>query len=109
MSGNQKDDDFVMETLIKISKDVGVIKTKVEGLEKTSEKTNEVFEKRLVAVEAQTEKNTKAINDLQNADDKKDAKRYRYILAVLGAGITGVLIAKLPDIIRFLLVLFTTK
>lgn len=98
-----------METLIKISKDVGEIKTKVEGLEKSKEKENKAFEKRLEAVEEQTVKNTDAITKLQNADDKKDAKRYRTILGVIGAGITGVFIAKVPDIIRFLIVLFTMK
>lgn len=106
---NQKDNNFIMETLIKISKDVGEIKTKVENLENNREKENQAFEKRLQSVETQTEKNTKAIETLQNADDKKDAVRYRNILKVLGAGIAGIIIAKLPDIIRFLLVLFTSN
>lgn len=109
MSESQKDNSFIMETLIQISKDVGEIKTKVEGLEKSKEKENEAFEKRLVSVEEQTAKNTEAINALQNADDKKDAKRYRSILGVIGAGIAGVVIAKLPDIVSFVFTLFTKK
>lgn len=109
MSENQKDNSFVMETLIKISKDVGEIKTKVEGLEKSKDKENKSFEKRIEAVEKITEQNTKDILELKNTDDRKDAKRYRKFLALLGACVSGVIIAKFPDIVRFFLVLFSIK
>lgn len=109
MSENQKSNEFIMETLIKISKDVGEIKTKVEGLEKSKDRENEAFEKRLSASEAIIAKHTKDIESLKNADDKKDAKRYRYILALIGAGATGILVAKFPDIIRFFWIIFTTR
>lgn len=106
---SQNKDNFIMETLIKISKDVGEIKTKVEGLEKSKEKDNKAFEKRLETVEEQTKKNTDSIVALQNADDKKDAKNYRSILRLVGAGVTGVIIAKFPDIVKFFIALFSTN
>lgn len=107
MSENQKDNSFIMETLIKISKDVGEIKTKVDNLEKANDKENKAFEKRIEAVEKATEQNTKDIAELKNADDKKDADKYRKILVVLGACVSGVIIAKFPDIVRFFITLFT--
>lgn len=42
------------------------------------------------------------VTDLKNADDHKDANKYRTILAFLGATIGGMALAKLPDFIAFI-------
>lgn len=47
------------------------------------------------------------VDTLKHADEKKDARKWRTVIAFIGAAIGGMLVAKLPDFITFLIQLKT--
>lgn len=114
----------VMELLIKISNDVSSIKTDMENLKKNQAKDNADVradcQRDIEDLEKRT--NTK-INNLQSVqnilvgdvdtlkhvEEAKDAKRWRTVMAFVGTALGGMLIAKLPDIVRTLIIVLSTK
>lgn len=121
----------VMELLIKISNDVSSIKTDMENLKQNQAKDNadvredckrdienckreiEDVEKRLNTKinNMQTVQNNLVgdVDTLKQAEEKKDAKKWRTVMTFVGTALGGMLIAKLPDIVRTLIIIFTTK
>lgn len=47
------------------------------------------------------------VDTLKHADEKKDAKKWRTVLAFIGTAVGGMLVAKLPDFITFMIQLKT--
>ena len=47
------------------------------------------------------------VDTLKHADEKKDAKKWRTVIAFVGTAVGGMLVAKLPDFITFLIQLKT--
>lgn len=43
------------------------------------------------------------VNTLKHADEKKDAKKWRTVIAFIGTAVGGMLVAKIPDFITFLI------
>lgn len=114
----------VMELLIKISNDVSSIKTDMENLKKNQAKDNadvradcqrdiEDLEKRMNTKinNIQSVQNTLVgdVDTLKHAEEVKDAKRWRTVIAFVGTALGGMLIAKLPDIVRTLIIVLSTK
>lgn len=114
----------VMELLIKISNDVSSIKTDMENLKKNQAKDNadvrtdcqrdiEDLEKRMNTKinNIQSVQNTLVgdVDTLKHAEEAKDAKRWRTVMAFVGTALGGMLIAKLPDIVRTLIIVLSTK
>lgn len=114
----------VMELLIKISNDVSSIKTDMENLKKNQAKDNadvradcqrdiEDLEKRMNTKinNIQSVQNILVgdVDTLKHAEESKDAKRWRTVIAFVGTALGGMLIAKLPDIVRTLIIVLSTK
>ena len=114
----------VMELLIKISNDVSSIKTDMENLKKNQAKDNadvradcqrdiEYLEKRMNTKinNIQSVQNTLVgdVDTLKHAEEAKDAKRWRTVMAFVGTALGGMLVAKLPDIVRTLIIVLSTK
>jgi len=49
------------------------------------------------------------VDTLKHADEKKDAKKWRTVIAFIGAAVGGMLVAKIPDFITFLIQLKTLR
>ena len=49
------------------------------------------------------------VDTLKHAEERRDAKRWRTVMAFIGTALGGMLVAKLPDIIKTLTVLLTRK
>ena len=47
------------------------------------------------------------VDTLKHADEKKDAKKWRTVIAFIGTAVGGMLVAKLPDFITFMIQLKT--
>lgn len=47
------------------------------------------------------------VDTLKHADEKKDAKKWRTVIAFIGTAVGGMLVAKIPDFITFLIQLKT--
>ena len=47
------------------------------------------------------------VDTLKHADEKKDAKKWRTVIAFIGTAVGGMLVAKLPDFITFMMQLKT--
>ena len=47
------------------------------------------------------------VDTLKHADEKKDAKKWRTVIAYIGTAVGGMLVAKIPDFITFLIQLKT--
>lgn len=114
----------VMELLIKISNDVSSIKTDMENLKQNQAKDNadvradcqrdiEDLEKRMNTkinnIQAVQNNLVGEVDELKHADEKKDAKRWRTVLAFIGTAVGGMFIAKLPEIISMIMVVATVK
>lgn len=109
----EKGTEYVMKILMEIKEDVASIKTDVKNLKDNSAKDSTLVNDRLDKLEAKVHKNTIDIDNLSNqvntSEDKKDAKRYRAIIAYMLTAIGGVFIAKLPDMIKALYLIFMTR
>ena len=104
----------VTELLMKISNNVAVIMGDLDNMKNNIKRNNEDFEGKINRVKVEIDcldksmqeklnKNTKDISDLKYSEDKKDASKYRKIIAYLSFAILGICIAKLPDFIVFLI------
>ena len=49
------------------------------------------------------------VDTLKHADEKKDAKKWRTVIAFIGTAVGGMLVAKIPDFITFLIQLKTLR
>lgn len=114
----------VMELLIKISNDVSSIKTDMENLKKNQAKDNadvradcqrdiEDLEKRMNTKinNLQSVQNILVgdVDTLKHAEEAKDAKRWRTVMAFVGTALGGMFVAKIPDIVRTLIIVLSTK
>lgn len=117
----------VLELLLKISNDVSSIKADVTNLKETQSKERAEISKEIESVKkdvykelATLEKNMNTrINNMQSiqntlvgdvdilkhADENRDAKRWRTVIAYVVTALGGMLIAKIPDIVSYLFIL----
>lgn len=117
----------VLELLLKISNDVSAIKADVTNLKETQSKERAEISKEIEDVKndvykelSTLEKDMNArINNLQSiqntlvgdvdtlkhADENRDAKRWRAVIAYVATALGGMLIAKIPDIVSYLFIL----
>ena len=126
MSENMENQSVnVLELLLKISNDVSSIKADVTNLKETQSKERVEISKEIESVKEDVYKeidtlektmNTR-INNLQSiqntlvgdvdtlkhADENRDAKRWRAVIAYVVTALGGMLIAKIPDIVSYLL------
>lgn len=121
----------IMELLLKISNDVSSIKTDMTNFKEAQRLEKENTSKEIADARSDCEReiedlekrlNTK-INNLQavqntlvgdvdtlkRAEEKKDAKKWRTVMTFVGTALGGMFIAKLPDIIRTLIIIFASK
>ena len=128
MSENMENQSVnVLELLLKISNDVSSIKADVTNLKETQSKERVEISKEIEGVKEDVYKeidtlektmNTR-INNLQSiqntlvgdvdtlkhADENRDAKRWRAVIAYVVTALGGMLIAKIPDIVSYLFIL----
>ena len=128
MSENMENQSVnVLELLLKISNDVSSIKADVTNLKETQSKERAEISKEIEDVKNDVYKeidtlektmNTR-INNLQSiqntlvgdvdtlkhADENRDAKRWRAVIAYVVTALSGMLIAKIPDIVSYLFIL----
>lgn len=121
----------MMELLLKISNDVSSIKTDMTNFKEAQKLEKENTTKEIADVRADCKHEieeldtrlSERINSLQSVqnslvgdvdtlkheDEKKDAKKWRTIIAFISTALGGMLLGKLPEIIRMLLVINATK
>lgn len=116
----------ITELLLQISSDVSAIKTDMANFKEAQKIEKETFAKEITDVEANCERK---IDDLENrimskfntmqsvqntlvgevdtlkhAEDKKDAQRWKTIMAFVGTAVGSMVLVKLPEIIRLIMV-----
>lgn len=123
--GSAQDDINVMELLLKISENVSAIKTDMANFKETykSEKDNlttlindvrsdakvdlaqtkSTLQLEIDAIKKIQEKHTTDINNLKNADNVKDAKKWRIVIAFILTAVGGYLMSYVFDFIKFVL------
>ena len=123
--GSAQDDINVMELLLKISENVSAIKTDMANFKETykSEKDNlttiindvrsdakmdlaqtkSTLQLEIDAVKKVQEAQTKEIEALKNADNVKDAKKWRIVIAFILTAVGGFLMSYVFDFIKFVL------
>lgn len=121
--GEQTDKINIIELLMRIKEDVSSIKTDMVNFKEVQRTDKDIIMKEISDVRANYKRDltdmearfTTKINGLQSvqnslcgevdtlkyAEDKKDAKRYRKIIAFIATALGGMLLAKLPDFIAF--------
>lgn len=115
----------MMELLLKISSDVSSIKTdmanfkEAQKLEKenTARELEDVrcdckkeiteLEERITENTLEIEKLKERIDKLERADDTKDARKWRTVMIYIMTALGGMFVAKLPDIAKALVDIFT--
>lgn len=115
----------MMELLLKISNDVSSIKTdmanfkEAQKLEKenTARELEDVrcdckkeiteLEERITENTLEIEKLKKRVDELERADDTKDARKWRTVMIYIMTALGGMFVAKLPDIVKALVDIFT--
>ena len=123
--GDTAKDINMMELLLKISSDVSSIKTDIANFKEAQklEKENTAREledvrcdckKEIDVLEEKTTENTleidklkKRIEELERADDTKDAKKWRTVMIYIMTALGGMFVAKLPDMVKALIEIFT--
>ena len=125
MGSENKDNINLTELLLKISSDVSAIKTDMQNFKDSykSEKENllakiddvrkdfekelksmkESFEEKIKQQDAQIKLLTTYTEALRTQKDTEDAKKWRTVIAFIGAGLGGMLLSRVPDIIVFLI------
>ena len=113
----------IIELLMVIKEDVSSIKTDMVNFKEAQRTEKDTIMKEISAVRADYKRDltdmearfTTKINGIQSvqnslcgevdtlkhAEDKKDAKRYRRIIAFIATALGGMILAKLPDFIAF--------
>ena len=124
MGSENKDNINLTELLLKISSDVSAIKTDMQNFKDSykNEKENllakiddvrkdfdkeiktmkEAFEEKLKQQDAQIKLLTTYTEALRTQKDKEDAKKWRTVIAFILAGLGGMLLSRVPDVIMFL-------
>lgn len=123
--GDTTKDINMMELLLKISSDVSSIKTDIANFKEAQklEKENTAREledvrcdckKEITELEGKIAENTLEIEKLKNrvdelerADDTKDAKKWRTVTIYIMTALGGMFVAKLPDIVKAIVEIFT--
>ena len=117
MSENMENQSVnVLELLLKISNDVSAIKADVTNLKETQSKERVEISKEIETLEKtmntrinnlQSIQNTLVgdVDTLKHADENRDAKRWRAVIAYVVTALGGMLIAKIPDIVSYLFIL----
>lgn len=121
--GEQTDKINIIELLMRIKEDVSSIKTDMVNFKEVQRTDKDIIMKEISDVRTDYKRDltdmearfTTKINGLQSvqnslcgevdtlkyAEDKKDAKRYRKIIAFIATALGGMILAKLPDFIAF--------
>ena len=122
----------VIELLLKISNDVSSIKTDMINFKETQKSDKESIAKEITDMRSDCECDIKELNNnvkdklqtlqnklqtlqsvqntlvgdvdtLKHAEEKKEAKRYRTVIAFVITALGGMILAKLPDFIVYLI------
>ena len=115
----------VIELLLKISNDVSSIKTDMINFKETQKSDKESISKEIADIRSDYERDIKDLNNkvmnklqtlqsvqntlvgdvdtLKHAEEKKEAKRYRTVIAFVITALGGMVLAKLPDFIIYLI------
>lgn len=131
VENNALKDINIVELLMKISNDVSSIKTDMtnfkeaqrvekENIAKDIEALKEDYKRDLMDMEKRIQIRVTSIETVQStlvsdvdtlkhADEKKDATKWRTIMAFVGTAFGGLIIGKLPDIINTLILLSKVK
>ena len=125
MGAEATKDINMMELLLKISNDVSSIKTdmanfkEAQRLEKenTARELEDVrcdckkeiteLEEKVDTLNTKIDKLEKRVEELERADDTKDAKKWRTVMIYIMTALGGMFVAKLPDIAKALVDIFT--
>lgn len=121
----------IMELLLKISNDVSSIKTDMQNFKDTQkvEKENtlkeivdtrndckrdiEDLEKRMNAkinnIQSVQNNLVGDVDTLKRAEEQKDAKKWRTVMTFIATALGGMFLAKLPDIVKALIMIFAPK
>jgi len=113
MGGEAREDLNLSELLLQISSDVASIKTDMQNFKDSykNERDNLLSrvddvrsdcEKEIARQSAKIEQLESDIRALKSADDRKDAKRYRTVVAFILTGLGGMLLCRVPDFLLFL-------
>lgn len=125
MGSENKENINLTELLLKISSDVSAIKTDMqnfkdsyknekenllariddvrEDFEKDLKALKETFEEKIKQQDAQIKLLTTYTEALRTQKDKEDAKKWRTVMAFILAGVGGMLLSRVPDVIMFLI------
>ena len=117
----------VLELLLKISNDVSSIKTDVTNLKMTQSKERAEISKEIDDVKTDCLKEISAlekdfmtrvnalqsiqntlvgdVDNLKHSDEQRDARRWRTVMAFIATALGGMFVAKIPDIISYLVLL----
>lgn len=115
----------IIELLMKIKEDVSSIKTDMANFKEVQRTEKETIMKaiadvradykrdistlencvmsRITAMHGVNETLTKEVNTLKHADLHKDAHKWHKVIAFTGTVISGMLIARVPDIINYII------
>lgn len=115
----------IIELLLKISNDVSSIKTDMINFKETQKSDKENIAKEIADMRSDYERDIKDLNNkvmnklqtlqsvqntlvgdvdtLKHAEEKKEAKRYRTVIAFVITALGGMILAKLPDFIIYLI------
>jgi len=110
----------IVQLLIDIKADVSSIKSDIVNFKETQRKEKETFDKALEDLRDDYEQDLRSLEDkvshlteevdvLQHAEAEKDAKRWRTVITYILTAVGSMLAIKLPDIIRTLIVIFSSK
>ena len=127
----KKSDINVLELLIQISNDVSAIKTDLTNLKDSQTKDREDIDKCLLGAREDSHKEVEAVKEtvnhrmnqfeekvsnlekevdiLKHAEEKKDANKWKVVTAFILTAVGGMILAKIPDFISYLMVLSTVK
>lgn len=126
-----KSDVNILELLLKISNDVSAIKTDINNLKDSQQKERADINKEIMDVRddcfreiksiesqiltrvsaLQTVQNTLVgdVDTLKHADEKKMANRWKTVTYFVLTALGGMLLAKIPDIVSYLVLLSMTR
>lgn len=127
----KKSDINVLELLIQISNDVSAIKTDLTNLKDSQTKDRADIDKCLLETRKESHKEVEAVKEvvnhkmnqfeervstlekevdvLKHAEEKKDANKWKVVTAFILTAVGGMVLAKIPDFISYLMVLSTVK
>ena len=127
----KKSDINILELSIQISNDVSAIKTDLTNLKDSLTKDRADTDKCLLETRKESHKEVEAVKEvvnhkmnqleervstlekevdvLKHAEEKKDANKWKVVTAFILTAVGGMVLAKIPDFISYLMVLSTVK